>query len=130
MDNSQSKKKKTISANKDNESEDKKKITIGSDKLEDMLNEESKENKDPKENRESIKQNKNQEEEDRDKRSYKSMFRLAQYLYYYRCKVEENNIVINTNTNNDDKIHFGNKKFYEGQMRTLLDICEGKFGRV
>ena len=31
------------------------------------------------------------------------MFRLAQYLYYYRCKVEENNIVINTNTNNDDK---------------------------
>ena len=30
--------KKTISANKDNESEDKKKITIGSDKLEDMLN--------------------------------------------------------------------------------------------
>ena len=28
------------------------------------------------------------------------------------------------------KIHFGNKKFYEGQMRTLLDICEGKFGRV
>ena len=38
LDNSQSKKKKTISANKDNESEDKKKITIGSDKLEDMLN--------------------------------------------------------------------------------------------
>ena len=31
------------------------------------------------------------------------MFKLAQYLYYYRCKVEENNIVINTNTNNDDK---------------------------
>ena len=43
------------------------------------------------------------EEEDKDKRSYKSMFRLAQYLYYYRCKVEENNVVININSNNDDK---------------------------
>ena len=43
------------------------------------------------------------EEEDKDKRAYKSMFRLAQYLYYYRCKVEENNIVININSNNDEK---------------------------
>ena len=60
----------------------------------------SSENKDNKEN---IKQNKNMEEEDKDKRSYKSMFRLAQYLYYYRCKVEENNVVININSNNDDK---------------------------
>ena len=31
------------------------------------------------------------------------MFKLDQYLYYYRCKVEENNVVINTNSNNDDK---------------------------
>ena len=66
-------------------------------------NKENIENNENIENRESIKQSKNQEEEDRDKRSYKSMFRLAQYLYYYRCKVEENNIVINTNSNNDDK---------------------------
>lgn len=26
--------------------------------------------------------------------------------------------------------HFGNKKFYEGQMRALLDLCEGKYGPV
>ena len=49
------------------------------------------------------KQNKIQEEEDKDKRSYKSLFKLAQYLYYYRCKVEENNITININSNADNK---------------------------
>ena len=30
----------------------------------------------------------------------------------------------------DEKIHYGNKRFLEGQMRTLLDICEGKYGNV
>ena len=64
-------------------------------------------NNEVKENIETIdninKQNKIQEEEDKDKRSYKSLFKLAQYLYYYRCKVEENNINININSNPDDK---------------------------
>ena len=31
------------------------------------------------------------------------MFKLAQYLYYYRCKVEENNIIVNINSNNEEK---------------------------
>ena len=47
-------------------------------------------NNENKETDESIKQSKIKEEEDKEKNSYKSMFRLAQYLYYYRCKVEEN----------------------------------------
>lgn len=41
---------------------------------------------------------------------------------YWKCLKE--------GKNDEAKIHYGNKKFYEGQMRTLLDICEGKFGRV
>ena len=52
-------------------------------------------NKKKKKKMDNIKQSKNKEEEDKDKNSYKSMFRLAQYLYYYRCKVEENNIIVN-----------------------------------
>lgn len=30
----------------------------------------------------------------------------------------------------DAKIHYGNKRFLEGQMQTILDICEGKYGSV
>ena len=60
------------------------------------------ENKDENEN-DIIKLNKIQEEDDdRDKRSYKSLFKLAEYLYYYRCK-EENNINFNINQNIDEK---------------------------
>ena len=60
-------------------------------------------NNENKEKMENIKQSKNKEEEDKDKNSYKSMFRLAQYLYYYRCKVEENNIIVSLNPNNEEK---------------------------
>ena len=60
-------------------------------------------NNENKEKMENIKQSKNKEEEDKDKNSYKSMFRLAQYLYYYRCKVEENNIIVSINPNNEEK---------------------------
>ena len=60
------------------------------------------ENKDENEN-DIIKLNKIQEEDDdRDKRSYKSLFKLAEYLYYYRCK-EENNLNFNINQNMDEK---------------------------
>ena len=60
------------------------------------------ENKDENEN-DIIKLNKIQEEDDdRDKSSYKSLFKLAEYLYYYRCK-EENNINFNINQNIDEK---------------------------
>ena len=60
-------------------------------------------NNENKEKMDNIKQSKNKEEEDKDKNSYKSMFRLAQYLYYYRCKVEENNIIVSINPNNEEK---------------------------
>ena len=60
-------------------------------------------NNENKEKVENIKQSKNKEEEDKEKNSYKSMFKLAQYLYYYRCKVEENNIIVNINSNNEEK---------------------------
>ena len=35
---------------------------------------------------------------------------------------------IKENRPDDAKIHFGNKRYLEGQMRVLLDICEGKYG--
>ena len=60
-------------------------------------------NKEKENNEEKDKLAKMQEEEEKDKRPYKSLFKLAQYLYYYRCKVEENIINININTNEDDK---------------------------
>lgn len=37
---------------------------------------------------------------------------------------------IKENRQEDAKIHYGNKRFLEGQMRTILDICEGKYGKV
>lgn len=37
---------------------------------------------------------------------------------------------IKENRTDDAKIHYGNKRFLEGQMRTLLDFCEGKYGPV
>lgn len=37
---------------------------------------------------------------------------------------------IKENRQEDAKIHYGNKRYLEGQMRTLLDICEGKYGPV
>ena len=40
--------------------------------------------------------NQNKIEEENDKESYKSLFRLAEYLYYYRCKNEDNIITVNT----------------------------------
>ena len=58
--------------------------------------------KEDKENMENIVHKKNEEGE-KDKTPYKNLFKLADYLYHYRCKVEENNIKINTNSNNDDK---------------------------
>ena len=65
-----------------------------------------------------IKLNKMQEEEDdKDKRSYKSLFKLAQYLYYYRCKVEENNINININQNIDEKKSNVSKTKNQSSMR-------------
>ena len=73
-----------------------------------------------KETNESIKQNKIKEEEDKEKNSYKSMFRLAQYLYYYRCKVEENNIIVNINSNNDEKKSIKSKINDNNQNANLL----------
>jgi len=35
---------------------------------------------------------------------------------------------IKENRPDDAKIHYGNKRYLEGQMRVLLDICEGKYG--
>ena len=73
-----------------------------------------------KETNESIKQNKIKEEEDKEKNSYKSMFRLAQYLYYYICKVEENNIIVNINSNNDEKKSIKSKINDNNQNANLL----------
>ena len=67
------------------------------------IKDDNKENKENFEIKESIKHNKIEEEDEINKKSYKSLFRLAQYLYYYRCKVEENNITINISSKNDDK---------------------------
>ena len=56
------------------------------------------------ENKDNLKQSKIEEDKDKGKSSYKSLFKLAQYLYYYRCKVEGSVININiNNTNTDDK---------------------------
>ena len=57
-------------------------------------------------NKDNIKLSKIEEDKEKDKNSYKTLFKLAQYLYYYRCKVEGNVININTNNSNniDDKI--------------------------
>ena len=52
---------------------------------------------------ENVKKSKVQDEYNRDKESYKNLFRLAEYLYYYRCKVEGNIISLNLNSKNDDK---------------------------
>ena len=56
------------------------------------------------ENKDNLKQSKIEEDKEKGKSSYKSLFKLAQYLYYYRCKVEGSVININiNNTNTDDK---------------------------
>ena len=56
------------------------------------------------ENKDNLKQSKIEEDKEKGKSSYKSLFKLAQYLYYYRCKVEGSVININiNNTNADDK---------------------------
>ena len=57
-------------------------------------------------NKDNIKLSKIEEDKEKDKNSYKTLFKLAQYLYYYRCKVEGNVININPNNSNniDDKI--------------------------
>ena len=52
---------------------------------------------------ENVKKSKVQDEYNRDKESYKNLFRLAEYLYYYSCKVEGNIISLNLNSKNDDK---------------------------
>ena len=54
-------------------------------------------------NNKNVKKSKVQDEYNRDKESYKNLFRLAEYLYYYRCKVEGNIISLNLNSKNDDK---------------------------
>ena len=47
--------------------------------------------------------NQNKKEDEDDKESYKSLFRLAEYLYYYRCKNEDNIITVNTSINDESK---------------------------
>ena len=47
--------------------------------------------------------NQNKKEDEDDKESYKSLFRLAEYLYYYRCKNEDNIITVNTTINDESK---------------------------
>ena len=47
--------------------------------------------------------NQNKIEEENDKESYKSLFRLAEYLYYYRCKNEDNIITVNTAITDESK---------------------------
>lgn len=47
--------------------------------------------------------NQNKIEEENDKESYKSLFRLAEYLYYYRCKNEDNIITVNTVITDESK---------------------------
>ena len=48
-------------------------------------------------------QNKSNEKEDGNIRAYKDLFKLGEYLYHYRTKVEQNNIIINYNSNIEDK---------------------------
>jgi len=47
--------------------------------------------------------NQNKKGDEDDKESYKSLFRLAEYLYYYRCKNEDNIITVNTTINDESK---------------------------
>ena len=47
--------------------------------------------------------NQNKIEEENDKESYKSLFRLAEYLYYYRCKNEDNIITVNAAITDESK---------------------------
>ena len=72
-------------------------------------------------NQENIEKNKNiiiqnKISDDKEKESYKSLFRLAEYLYYYRCKNEENLITVNgavpdeSKKSNKSKINKAKKK--------------------
>ena len=54
-------------------------------------------------NDDNLNKNKIKDEVEKDKTAYKNLFRLAEYLYYYRCKEEGNNIAININSLNEDK---------------------------
>ena len=54
-------------------------------------------------NRNNIIINPNKTTDDKNKESYKSLFRLAEYLYYYRCKTEDNIINIKGNSLDETK---------------------------
>ena len=72
-----------------------------------LLESTKKEDKKDKENKDSNDENKNntlntnKSNDEDEKESYKSLFKLAEYLYYYRCKNEDNIITIN-NTPTDE----------------------------
>ena len=80
------------------DSNDKEEESYKEDELDEINN--IKEDEDINEN---VKKSKVQYEYNRDKQSYKNLFRLAEYLYYYSCKVEGNIISLNLNSKNDDK---------------------------
>ena len=80
------------------DSNDKEEESYKEDELDEINN--IKEDEDINEN---VKKSKVQDEYNRDKESYKNLFRLAEYLYYYSCKVEGNIISLNLNSKNDDK---------------------------
>ena len=63
-----------------------------------IYNSDSRENQEIKENL-----NKSNEKEDSNRKAYKDLFKLGEYLYHYRTKVEQNNIIINYNSNIEDK---------------------------
>jgi hypothetical protein len=73
-------------------------------------------NNDIKENEEfKVNLNKYNEKEDSNKKAYKDLFKLGQYLYHYRSKVEQNNIIINDNSKIEDKKSTKSKVNKNGQ---------------
>ena len=84
-------------------------------------------------NQENIEKNKNiiiqnKISDDKEKESYKSLFRLAEYLYYYRCKNEENLITVNgvvpdeSKKSNKSKINKAKKKM--SKMGSVIETGE------
>ena len=76
---------------------------VESNKKEDWKENYKKENKDFNDKNRSNTLNPNKINNEDEKESYKSLFKLAEYLYFYRCKNEENIITINSTSNDENK---------------------------
>ena len=73
-----------------------------------------------------INKNKNIEEDDNNIEPYKRMHKLAEYLYNYRCKVEENNITININNDKKSQKLRKMSSIEKNENKMTINVLKGK----